>query len=599
MKNFIRLFLISCLASASYITGYAQTNVSGFISVNTTWTTGGSPYIIIGNTLLSSGITLTIEPGVVVKFDSNMNLQVAGELIADGMPQSRIVFTSNQATPAPGDWGEINFTNTSPSAVFNASGYYLSGSIMRYCDVSYGGGMSGQVHIISTSPYISHCNISYSSTDGIYCQGSSYLLDSSTVSLCTGYGVSFKNVTPPFCGLNIIADSIVNNNDGGIYVDGQPGCISMIKGCYFSSNINHGAINAHDNSNLLKDFKVIENYFISNSAATDGVVYLNSCDRARIAGNYFINNVTGSANSGIVNFGHMGGAGSGDTVECNLFLNNQAGGYGVIGIQYTGDAVIRHNYFEGNQSAYDVVITDHHGMTVTNGGIYFENNIIKNNTCAGGSLCVFRPDIWSNTPHMHISHNTFIDNTATNAIFFTGPDIGNNTNQFLYFQDNNFLNPAAAHEIYNDLPSGSPSIAAASNYWGGAGTQHVDSMIYDFFDNGAKSVVYYTPLLGAPASVDTSCVPVFINETKEINTKISFNIFPNPAVSDLTIEFNHIINDGRIEVFNMLGNRMALEHINGISKKQINLQNVPAGIYMIRLYDGMEFYSRKIIIRRD
>jgi hypothetical protein len=73
----------------------AQTNVSGFITANTTWTVAGSPYIIVGNTILSHGYTLTIDPGVVVKFDSLKALQIDGELHAVGTAANRITFTSN------------------------------------------------------------------------------------------------------------------------------------------------------------------------------------------------------------------------------------------------------------------------------------------------------------------------------------------------------------------------------------------------------------------------------------------------------------------------------------------------------------------------
>ena len=132
------------LASAN-----AQTNVSGFINANTTWNLAGSPYIVVGNAILSTGYTLTIDPGVVVKFDPAKAIQIDGELHAVGTAANRITFTSNQTVPAAGDWGKITFTNLSNGAVFDTSGNYLSGNIMRYCDVFYGGAMSnGVIYIL-------------------------------------------------------------------------------------------------------------------------------------------------------------------------------------------------------------------------------------------------------------------------------------------------------------------------------------------------------------------------------------------------------------------------------------------------------------------
>src|SRR5262245_5543721 len=99
MKKYATLlFLIICEGI------YAQTYISGFISANTTWTVAGSPYIVTANALVSQNYTLTIQPGVTVKFNTHCALQIDGQLIAVGTAASRITFTSNQTSPAAGDW---------------------------------------------------------------------------------------------------------------------------------------------------------------------------------------------------------------------------------------------------------------------------------------------------------------------------------------------------------------------------------------------------------------------------------------------------------------------------------------------------------------
>lgn len=86
----------------------AQTYVSGTIAENTTWTLAGSPYIVTGNITVNNGVTLTIEPGVEVKFDGVYSFNIYGSIVADGTSSNKIIFTSNNATPSPGDWYRLN-----------------------------------------------------------------------------------------------------------------------------------------------------------------------------------------------------------------------------------------------------------------------------------------------------------------------------------------------------------------------------------------------------------------------------------------------------------------------------------------------------------
>ena len=113
------------------------TAVSGPISSDTTWTQANSPYIVTGAVPVSEGVTLTIEPWVVVKFNSGASLQINGQLIARGTELDPITFTSNQPSPAPGDWENILFTDSSVDATYDGEGNYTGGCIMQYCVVEY------------------------------------------------------------------------------------------------------------------------------------------------------------------------------------------------------------------------------------------------------------------------------------------------------------------------------------------------------------------------------------------------------------------------------------------------------------------------------
>ena len=101
--------------------------LSGTISSNTRWR-GWKLYHVTGDLTVASGVTLTVEPGAVVKFDAGRSLTVAGgaTLDAQGTRAQPIVFTSikddghggdtngdgDKTQPQPGDWARINANGT-------------------------------------------------------------------------------------------------------------------------------------------------------------------------------------------------------------------------------------------------------------------------------------------------------------------------------------------------------------------------------------------------------------------------------------------------------------------------------------------------------
>lgn len=93
--------------------GAATVTVSTAITTNTTWTSN-NVYLLQGIIYVNSGVTLTIQPGTVIRGDNtvpNSSLFVArgGKINAIGTACNPIVFTSNKAigARAKGDWGGL------------------------------------------------------------------------------------------------------------------------------------------------------------------------------------------------------------------------------------------------------------------------------------------------------------------------------------------------------------------------------------------------------------------------------------------------------------------------------------------------------------
>ena len=113
-KQFTILSILSILVFAVFscfmLTGQAnaETEVSGIINSNTTWTLNNSPYIVIDTVQIPAGITLTIEQGVIIKINSEKKIRIAGTLNVNGSENLPIKFTSNNSNK----WWGIEFINS-------------------------------------------------------------------------------------------------------------------------------------------------------------------------------------------------------------------------------------------------------------------------------------------------------------------------------------------------------------------------------------------------------------------------------------------------------------------------------------------------------
>jgi hypothetical protein len=120
---------------------YSLVAHSGLLSADETWM-GALVHHVTGDVTVPNGVTLTIEPGAVVKFDAykGLILQPGGHLIALGAAAQPIVFTSSVDDTAGGDTNGDG-AQTTPQAG-NWRWIYVDGAeaIFDHVEMRYGGG---------------------------------------------------------------------------------------------------------------------------------------------------------------------------------------------------------------------------------------------------------------------------------------------------------------------------------------------------------------------------------------------------------------------------------------------------------------------------
>lgn len=133
--------------------------IGGTLTEDLTLVTG-TEYNLTSGLIVPDGLTLTIEPGVVVKATTGSDVYVAiqqgGTIMAEGTSSNPIVFTSDSATPNPGDWGGLIVLGRAPlnsvvggdaTSTSEIGGLPYGGSIadddsgiIRYVRIEYSGG---------------------------------------------------------------------------------------------------------------------------------------------------------------------------------------------------------------------------------------------------------------------------------------------------------------------------------------------------------------------------------------------------------------------------------------------------------------------------
>lgn len=288
------LITFSFLILISFLTK-GQTNVSGIIDTNTTWTKANSPYIVVDTVFLKWSAVLTIEPGVIIKFEHNKSIVIGyGKIIAEGILTDSITFTNNSITPVLLTWQGINFdeSNFRDTSKFNYCNFsYANNSLTSGYNNNSTGGMT--IIINNSSFYNNNSGIFTGDNAGIF-----YFIDSCSFQY-NNWGINLSHLQQ---SLKMSNSKIIHNGTGV-----NLAAYSKIENCIIDSN--GTGIYLYENYDTIINCEIKNNGRIGIDVFGTGTFPL-----------YISKNVIENNNIGIHYHGPCNDTIS--TISCNRICNN-------------------------------------------------------------------------------------------------------------------------------------------------------------------------------------------------------------------------------------------------------------------------------------
>jgi parallel beta-helix repeat protein len=332
----------------------SQVYVGGVLTDNATYSAANNPYIVTQDLIISPGVSLTLEPGVQMLFETGTGLFCKGFLIARGTPSDSIRFLPNSDLSFPDQWNGISINGS--KTYIGEDSTYVSGTSLSCCVLKYA------TSAVTLDEY------------------SALLLESSDFSDCS-YGIFMR-----LSAYNIFRNNRFSHCDFGIYFAG---------GSYNPGN--HIAGNS-----FMKCSEV--GIFINNQASESGRNYIaknvfTSCRTGLQIGNFSNNGngnnvITGNTfmmNKDAVKLFHRTNV----LINNNLILN----GIGLT-LWESGNNVISYNLFSRN---LDHAIAFHAGSSY--------NTVSYNNMNYSKGAVVIVPDSSKNSLFNTLIYNTVCFNS--------------------------------------------------------------------------------------------------------------------------------------------------------------------------------------------
>ncbi len=574
--------------------------------VSGTWNLSGSPYMVNGEIYIDQGSSLTIEPGVQVRFTGWYKFIVDGSLIANGTATDSILFTADDTTTR---WHGIRIIQNSSTISVD------------YCIVSYGrtdmtepnfpenaGGGICIYNSLAASIAISNTSIRHNQAyygGGIQCDGANAVIDNCeiTYNTCLGRGGGiqyYSNCNPSLTNSTLSYNYAPNGGGLTCDVDCQ---LEMIGNriIHNSADVHGGGIDIWDAGGL----NAKGNLFAYNSAQWGGGIAIYTGENLEFSDNTIAYNVATS-------LGHGGGVYSyiyntPSFTSDIIYFNTQSGSPNQVHLMLYALPSFNYCNIEGDTSAF----TGHGGSGFS--GVY-ENCIDEDPLFEDAIKNVFSLS-WNNYPHVDSTRSPCIDAGCPGL-----PDPDNTCNDigaYIFYQQLDIPEALPPDSIsnYGFLAAWTSAFGALGYYLDIALDDEFTNIVYEGIEIVSNTTYFVEGLNGGTQyyyrvkSYNNALTSDYSNTQMAITLSVSIDeqdiiddvvIYPNPFINSTTCSFTlHKPTDASIMIFNSQGQLIEnIEQAFDQGEQQIrwNVEGLPAGIYYFIISDGEKVQSEKIVL---
>jgi hypothetical protein len=574
-------------------------------SVSGTWTLAGSPYIVQTIITVQAGQVLTIEPGVIIKFQSSTKLEVNGQLIAAGTNSSPIIF---QATDTVG-WSNDLTVNGGWSGVHfhQYGGGGTDVSILDYCtiqDVKYGYGfpvMYSNALTTERGLKIHNCTIRHNTTgtSGSIADPPLFLRTYLTTDTIDVYNCILTDNTSVF-------GTIQSSNYGGGY--------TKISKCHIYQNYLGSGIYANLNNMLIEN-----NEIDHNTMQNDAGPLRISAGEVIIRGNKIHHNQSDDYGGIACRSGRI-------TIENNLVCNNRqddafcgitGGGAGINVAHNEGSVpfedtyyIIRNNIVANNYAAYGGG-----GMYVFNARATISNNHIINNHTpgTGQGIMITHPN-----SEVYMKNNLFHTQSGpgnvdtVRAVYILSASKIQFDNNYIPSRFYKSVQAASGYTLVGDTLDNVVGIAPAmvaptidNNYTTNALTADFRPNATSPCINEGDTATAFPALTDFAGNVRIETIidigafeygaqPHLGIENIMAGNSAKMQVYPNPVISHSTVTVLTPEAEGKLVITDMNG-KIVYEKWIDSEKQVINLE-YERGMYLVYFY-GKKTSQGKIVIQ--